>query len=29
MECHGHHYGYTGGGRIFLNGVMHTNVAKP
>jgi hypothetical protein len=29
MEYHGHDYGYTGGGRIFENGVMHTNMAKP
>jgi hypothetical protein len=29
MACHGHDYGYSGGGRIFRNGVMHTNMAKP
>jgi hypothetical protein len=29
MEWHGHDYGYTGGGRIFQNGVMHINIAKP
>jgi hypothetical protein len=29
MEWHGHDYGYTGGGRIFWNGVMHANIAKP
>jgi hypothetical protein len=29
MEWHGHDYGYTGGGRIFQNGVIHANMAKP
>jgi hypothetical protein len=29
MEWIGHDCGYTGGGRIFRNGVMHTNIAKP
>jgi hypothetical protein len=29
MEWHGHDYGYTGGGRILWNGVMHANIAKP
>jgi hypothetical protein len=29
MEWHGHDYGYTGGERIFQNGVMHANIAKP
>jgi hypothetical protein len=29
MKWHGHDYGYIGGGRIFWNGVMHTNIAKP
>jgi hypothetical protein len=29
MEWHGHDYGYTGGGHIFQNGVMHANIAKP
>jgi hypothetical protein len=29
MKWYGHNYGYTGGGRIFRNGVMHTNIAKP
>jgi hypothetical protein len=29
MEWHGHDYGYNGGGRIFRDGVMHTNMAKP
>jgi hypothetical protein len=29
MEGHGHDCGYTGGGRIFRNGVMHANIAKP
>jgi hypothetical protein len=29
MELHGHDYGYTGGGRIFQNAVMHANMAKP
>jgi hypothetical protein len=29
MEWHGHDYGYTGGGRIFRNGVMDANIAKP
>jgi hypothetical protein len=28
MECHGHDYGYTGGGRIFQNVVMHANMTK-
>jgi hypothetical protein len=28
MEWHGHDCGYTGGGRIFQNGVMHANIAK-
>jgi hypothetical protein len=29
MEWHRHDYGYTSGGRIFQNGVMHANIAKP
>jgi hypothetical protein len=29
MEWHGHDCGYTSGGRIFRNGVMHANIAKP
>jgi hypothetical protein len=29
MEWLGHDYGYTGGGRIFWNGVMHASIAKP
>jgi hypothetical protein len=29
IEWHGHDYGYTYGGRIFPNGVMHANMAKP
>jgi hypothetical protein len=29
MAWHGHDYGYTGGERIFWNGVMHANIAKP
>jgi hypothetical protein len=29
MEWHGHDCGYTGSGRIFRNGVMHDNIAKP
>jgi hypothetical protein len=29
MEWHGHDCGYTSSGRIFLNGVMHANIAKP
>jgi hypothetical protein len=29
MEWHGHDYGYTGGGCIFQNGVMHDNIGKP
>jgi hypothetical protein len=29
MECHGHDCGYTSGERIFQNGVMHSNIAKP
>jgi hypothetical protein len=29
IEWHGHDCGYTGGGRIFWNGVMHANIAKP
>jgi hypothetical protein len=29
MKWHGHDCGYTGGGRIFQNEVMHTNIAKP
>jgi hypothetical protein len=29
MEWHGHDCGYTGGGTIFLNEVMHANIAKP
>jgi hypothetical protein len=29
MEWHGHDCGYTGGGCIFWNGVMHANIAKP
>jgi hypothetical protein len=28
IEWHGHDYEYTGGGRIFRNGVMHANIAK-
>jgi hypothetical protein len=28
MEWRGHEYGYTGGGCIFWNGVMHANIAK-
>jgi hypothetical protein len=28
MKWYGHNYGYTGGGRIFQNGVMHDNIAK-
>jgi hypothetical protein len=29
LEWHGHDCRYTGGGRIFRNGVMHINIAKP
>jgi hypothetical protein len=29
MEWHCHDYGYTDGGRIFQNRVMHANIAKP
>jgi hypothetical protein len=29
MEWHGLDYGYTGGGCIFQNEVMHVNIAKP
>jgi hypothetical protein len=29
MEWYGHDYGYIGSGRIFQNGVMHANIAKP
>jgi hypothetical protein len=29
MDWHGHDYRYTGGGRIFYNGVVHANIAKP
>jgi hypothetical protein len=29
MEWHSRDYGYTGNGRIFRNGVMHSNMAKP
>jgi hypothetical protein len=29
MEWHGHDCGDTNGGRIFRNGVMHANIAKP
>jgi hypothetical protein len=29
MEWHGHDCGYIGGGCIFQNGVMHTNIVKP
>jgi hypothetical protein len=29
MEWHGHDCRYTGGGHIFLNEVMHVNIAKP
>jgi hypothetical protein len=29
MEWHGHDCRYTGSGRIFQNGVMHANIAKP
>jgi hypothetical protein len=29
MEWHDHDYGYTDGGCIFRNGVMHANMAKP
>jgi hypothetical protein len=28
MAWHGHDYGFTGGGHIFLNGVMLANMAK-
>jgi hypothetical protein len=28
MEWHGHDCGYTGGGLIFRNGVMHANIAS-
>jgi hypothetical protein len=29
IEWHGHDYGYTSGGRIFRNWVMHANIVKP
>jgi hypothetical protein len=29
MIWYGHNSGYTDGGRIFWNGVMHANIAKP
>jgi hypothetical protein len=29
MEWYGHDCGYIDGGRIFQNGVMHANIAKP
>jgi hypothetical protein len=29
MVWHGHDYGFTSGGHIFLNGVMLANMAKP
>jgi hypothetical protein len=29
MKLYGHNCGYTGGERIFRNGVMHANIAKP
>jgi hypothetical protein len=29
MEWYGHDCGYTSGGRIFRNGVMYANIAKP
>jgi hypothetical protein len=29
MKWYGHNCGYTGGGRIFRNRVMHANIAKP
>jgi hypothetical protein len=29
MKWYGHNCGYTDGGRIFWNGAMHTNIAKP
>jgi hypothetical protein len=29
FKWQGHDYGYTGGGHIFRNGVMHANIAKP
>jgi hypothetical protein len=29
MKWYGHNCGYTGGGNIFRNGVMHANIAKP
>jgi hypothetical protein len=29
MELHGHDCGYTSGGRIFWNVVMHANIVKP
>jgi hypothetical protein len=29
MKQYGHNCGYTDGGRIFWNGVMHANIAKP
>jgi hypothetical protein len=29
FKWHDHDYGYTGGGCIFWNGVMHANIAKP
>jgi hypothetical protein len=28
-EWHDHDFGYTGGGCIFRNGLMHANIAKP
>jgi hypothetical protein len=28
MKLHGHDNGYTGGGRIFQNRVMHANIAN-
>jgi hypothetical protein len=29
MEWHDYDCGYTSGGHIFQNGVMHANIAKP
>jgi hypothetical protein len=29
MKWYGHNCGYTSGGHIFWNGVMHANIAKP
>jgi hypothetical protein len=29
MKWYGQNFGYTGGGRILQNGVMHVNIAKP